>query len=662
MLKMKSLLYNTVICCTAFAACEPINQNQLGAGSHAATSQLGISGDGATIYVLAPDADEIIAMDAVNGQVKGKASIQGYPHRLTVLEDGRVAVVARYAGTVTVLSSDLKTAEEPVEVGADPFGVIEVGAHLVVAVAGQKELARIPKHNPSQVEDRVALEHAQPRGLAVTDEGKLFVSHFSAGKLSTVDLEQGVPQWDTNMQLHENPRFFPNQMDALTLTPDQSQIAAPHQENNNDPDQFANGGDMNGNGSNSVAYYSDGPTGYPAVVPAVSRVDTKTGLLLSKGPGPFDATQTDKRGMVSAVMNPHNRKHLSGEKVVEPTATAFAHDGRLEMVLFRGSGRLLFRRSIVGDNQNAVVAIAEVETGASSLVVSPDGNRVFVWNAFDYTIRAFDIPNVTYKDETSDAVSIANRTVEPNGGVFGDRPIPRIEPILAVRARDQSLPASLQTGRNLFYGVAPSVSRSGTISCASCHPDGMADGITWQFAQGPRQTPALWGGIGDTAPFHWDQGVESTDDLNDTTIVRMGGSGLSAEHMSDLWSFIDSIPIPAAPQNANEASVTRGSEIFFSEEASCTTCHAGADFTDHASHDVGSADTVGIENDFVQLQAHFATPVLHGLSYSAPYMHDGSATTLRDLVDQYVATDKMGKGSHLSEQDKDDLAAFLETL
>ncbi len=610
-------------------------------------------------------------MDAVTGQVKAKASVQGYPHRLTVLQDGRVAVVARYAGTLTVLSSDLKTAENPVEVGADPFGVIEAGDHLVVAIAGQKELARIPKDDPSYVEDRVALEHSQPRGLAFTDEGTLFVSHFSAGKLSTVDLEQGVPQSNTDMQLYENPRFFPNQMDALTLTPDQSQIAAPHQENNNDPDQFASGGNMNGIESSSVAYYSDGPTGYPAVVPAVSRVDTQTGLLLSRGPGPFDATQTDQRGIVSAVMNPHNKNHLGGEKVVEPTATAFAHDGRLEMVLFRGSGRLLFRRSIVGDNQNAVVAVAEVKTGSSSLVVSPDGNRVFVWNAFDYTIRVFDIPTVTYKDDNSDAISIANRKVEPtgdacdacpNGGFLGNRTIEALEPVFQTQIRELSLPYSQQDGRDLFYGVSPSTSRAGTISCASCHPDGMADGITWQFAEGPRQTPALWGGIGDTAPFHWDQGVESTDDLNNTTIVRMGGDGLTQEHMNNLWSFIDSIPVPAAPQNANGASVTRGSEIFFSEEAKCTTCHAGADFTDHASHDVGTADMIGIEDDFVQLQAHFATPVLHGLPYSAPYMHDGSAATLRNLVDQYVATDKMGQGSHLSEQDKDDLAAFLETL
>ena len=36
-------------------------------------------------------------------------------------------------------------------------------------------------------------------------------------------------------------------------------------------------------------------------------------------------------------------------------------------------------------------------------------------------------------------------------------------------------------------------SRDAWSSCGSCHPDGLADGVTWIFGTGPRQTKPLDG-------------------------------------------------------------------------------------------------------------------------------------------------------------------------
>lgn len=642
-------------------ACEP--DYSPGQGSHAPSSQLAIHQDGSLLYALAPDSDEVYALDSASGQVVSRTVVAGHPHRLTMMQDGRIAVVSRYTGELTVLSGDLQTVEGRMEVGADPFGVIEADGHLVVAIAGQQELARIPVDNPTYVKDRIALDYAHPRGLVQTDDGSLFVSHFMDGKLSRVDLTRGETSSIVHMNLVENPHFFPNQLDSLSTTPDRSQVAVPHQEVNNDPTQFANGGSMSGS-SQTVEYYADGPTGYPAVVPANSRIDAKSGLVLSKGPGEFDPSMGDVPGLVTPVFNPYQRAHLGDEKVVEATATAFAHDGRLEITLFRGSGRILFRRSIAVENLPAVVASGNTDTGASSLVVSPDGTRVFALNTFTNTIYAFEIPHVEYLDVSGNAVSIASheRQSSPSRGIVSGIVVPQLSPTSIYQIREPSVSAEIQEGRRLFYGISESTSSSGVISCASCHPDGMADGTTWNFAQGPRQTPALWGGIRDTAPFHWDQKIEDTHDLNRNTIRRMGGNGLTDTELNNLWTFIDSIPVPAASFAREETSVDRGRDIFFSTESSCTSCHAGADFTDHQTHDVGTADELIYDDEAFFLVAEFATPVLHGLSHTAPYMHDGSAATLRDLIDQYVATDLMGYGSHLSEQEKDDLAAFLETL
>lgn len=65
----------------------------------------------------------------------------------------------------------------------------------------------------------------------------------------------------------------------------------------------------------------------------------------------------------------------------------------------------------------------------------------------------------------------------------------------------------------------------------------------------------------------------------------------------------------------------------------------------------------------------YKTPTLRNISLTAPYMHDGSLKTLRDVVEYY---DKGGKPNaylnpaifplHLTAQEKEDLIAFLGTL
>jgi cytochrome c peroxidase len=56
------------------------------------------------------------------------------------------------------------------------------------------------------------------------------------------------------------------------------------------------------------------------------------------------------------------------------------------------------------------------------------------------------------------------------------------------------------------------------------------------------------------------------------------------------------------------------------------------------------------------------TPTLRFLYDSAPYLHDGSAATLRDVLTTKNPSDKHGVTSHLTAQELDDLIAFLSAL
>lgn len=157
------------------------------------------------------------------------------------------------------------------------------------------------------------------------------------------------------------------------------------------------------------------------------------------------------------------------------------------------------------------------------------------------------------------------------------------------------------------------------------------------------------------------------------------------------------------------ASALRGLKIFFGS-ANCHVCHFGANFSNGEFHDVGrpfftgvgrvdpgrhsgikrvKGDRYNLAGEFngvveprelrktqtVKLtQSNFGqwrTPSLRNLTLTAPYMHDGSLATLKDVVDYYSDIDparlhsqgeSILKPLNLDEQSRDDLVRFLETL
>jgi cytochrome c peroxidase len=104
----------------------------------------------------------------------------------------------------------------------------------------------------------------------------------------------------------------------------------------------------------------------------------------------------------------------------------------------------------------------------------------------------------------------------------------------------------------------------------------------------------------------------------------------------------------AGDAQALSARVQVGRALFFGK-AECATCHSGWDFTDSRFHnlgigwrapagtgpggfaDVGRAKVTGKDED----TGAFKTPTLRDVSERSPYMHDGSAQTLREVVEHY---------------------------
>ena len=152
------------------------------------------------------------------------------------------------------------------------------------------------------------------------------------------------------------------------------------------------------------------------------------------------------------------------------------------------------------------------------------------------------------------------------------------------------------------------------------------------------------------------------------TIQRMGGEGLDATSLADLEAFLlDGLRAPPTRAAALDPVEQLGEQIFHDPEVGCASCHGGPGLTDGLVWDLGTANS----DDAVLHDANtaagrdvgpagaFNTPSLIGLRDSAPYLHDGTAASLRAVFSLAPA---MGNTSHLTEDELDGLVAYLLTL
>ena len=205
-------------------------------------------------------------------------------------------------------------------------------------------------------------------------------------------------------------------------------------------------------------------------------------------------------------------------------------------------------------------------------------------------------------------------------------------------------------GMVLFHASQPQVSSRGALACSSCHPDGRADGLSWRIDKQELQTPILAGRIVDTHPYKWDGGDPNLTASLTGTMKRLGGFGISKEQTAALAAYLEVLPKPAAPTR-NTQQVARGQKLFDSAEVGCRTCHDGKQYTDQDKHKFSTATLPEAD-----------TPSLVGLAASAPYYHDGSAATLEALLRDRGNVHGMTETAKLTDQQVNDLIAFLETL
>ena len=126
-----------------------------------------------------------------------------------------------------------------------------------------------------------------------------------------------------------------------------------------------------------------------------------------------------------------------------------------------------------------------------------------------------------------------------------------------------------------------------------------------------------------------------------------------------------SIEAPAAPLGSFDiAAAARGSVLFVSK-AQCISCHSGSKLTDAnlrlhpVAETVGEPEAPGVPSYASRTATRqYRTAPLHGVWQHPPYFHNGSAATLRDVVETYNVRKSLG----LSEAEVKDLSEYLKSL
>ncbi len=261
----------------------------------------------------------------------------------------------------------------------------------------------------------------------------------------------------------------------------------------------------------------------------------------------------------------------------------------------------------------------------------------------------------------------------------------------------------VQLGKKLFFD--PILSKDGTISCATCHDlqNGGDDGLKFSFGidgqEGNINSPTVYNAVFNFRQF-WDGRAKNLKEQVEGPIVNpveMGHSmagavdilkksrtylkdfneiysdGLTQENLADAIAEFEKVLItPNSPfdkylkgdKKAISQKAKEGYRLFKSK--GCILCHHGVNaggnfynkfgiYKDVNSTNLGRYNITKREED----KYVFKVPSLRNIALTAPYMHDGRVSTLKEAV-ELMTSHQLGR--YMDPGDTDAIVVFLESL
>jgi YVTN family beta-propeller protein len=579
-------------------------------------SLMDVAPDGKTLIVANTDNGTVTLVDLENKKTVREIKVGKKPEGVSWIGDGPLAAVTLFHEmSVVIIDTSKGTIEKTIRTPAEPYGIV---------TDKTGKLAYVSHEYPGVIREidltagkvlREIPAGTNPRGIALAPDGKrVYVSEFYTGVLNAIDLASAkiVDSWKghttDNLARH------------VLLHPTRPKAYVPH--------------------IRSMIKVGDGAG---SIFPQLSIIDLKP-------------QEGENRRRVSFGMDTFNGVYVT----TNPWESAISPDGKRFYIIYAGTNDMNYCDVINDDYKEIERVGTAVRVGQNprAVRVSPDSKSVFIYNAMDFSVSIYS----------------ANMKLVTSIKTVAEQP---------------KTPEWVR-GKILFNTANQPMSQRRWVACSSCHPDGLHDGRVWQQAEGLRRTTAFVG-MAHTHPIHWSADRDEVQDFEYTIRSKlMFGTGLTKGFMKQKVGFhkieldekmsgrskdldamavyCNSLDYPLSPHieapGKLKPAAARGKEVFFRKEVGCATCHSGPYYTDSRLekpfnlHDVGT----GGGDKSERMGTKYDTPTLLSIYRGAPYLHDGSAPTLLDVVTTQNKGDKHGKTSQLNKTELSDLVEFLKSL
>lgn len=658
---MNARAFGVVLGVVALAGCV----DEKSASYTNSSGSLALSRDDAFLYAVDSDNDVVLVVDTAANAKVAEVRVGRAPERIAVGPDDAIYVSNRGSRSVSVIQrgAGVWTETMQVPVGIEPVGLAVSADNQVLYVVNSTSLES-SDHGTLTAIDVKTLQvlwdlnvGEEPRGVTLVNGNRALVTLYKRGDVVTVDLtEKKVVADSSGLYDRANASrinsggtvfntpfssFHSRGMADVAVDPEGKRAFVPTVWAREDAiavaPTIAGGYYGNGGPCNTGAIATPGVVTFEATVSGVRPLSDDL-TSCTRGSGDIDYPPT-------AMSTPDPSRPIQGPvaAVVDPSGSWLFVVNRetnnvAVMPASRRTGDDLMASGPFGGS--SIRSLVQVGAGPNGIALRRDGTKAYVYNQFDHSISTL---------------------IQSGSGSTAQ--IVTAGPALVVAP--DVLPPDVVAGRKLFFAATDARMtnpRTGT-SCHTCHMEGRDDGHTWNFPDGPRQTPTLAGrAMAQTAPYHWSGEFLTVNDFLDHTVrLRMGGTGVTTSMSGQISSFIAVIPEPENPHRLAVATAAqlRGAQVF--ARAECSTCHGGAALTDNSFQDVGTLVTSGANPDR-GLTRGLNVPSLLGIARSAPYLHDGSALSLKERLMASRSTNRHGKTSTLTDQDIDDLVEYLRTL
>lgn len=577
------------------------------------SSTVAVSDDDKRVAMVNPEDGSLSFFNTELETLVSRTKTGAEPSSVVLTSDGKSAYVANRADATVVrvdgLDGETPTIGATVDVGSEPTGVAlsPNGTRLFVAELAQSRVSVIATANMT-VEKTLAVKH--PHSLAVTNDldeddsdELLVVPEFygepQAGKESKDDGRLGKVRVFELADLTESG--------PITFAPRDSGFAP----NPGDPTVKVAANQLTGitlQGNRvyvtSVAASPQGPTKFNLNVHPVVYV------------GDLSSREEDVSNVGSANLARVVKDAVGTDPMLFMTDLvdiAFIGDGNVAYALSRGGDvvqRLVYDTAAgiqVGSQFNKQIDVTNAPTGSANGCKTPTG-----------IAAAHDAPRAFVNCWLGRSLGVVDLATQALSKTIESVPAATDPTVLAVGR-----------GKRFFYTGRGRWSDNAWESCASCHPGGLSDNITWSFAAGPRQSTSLDGtfshgpGAQKQRILNWTAIFEEIHDferntrdvsggLGAITTSATGNCGTLAEEVKDpetlpgglaqplkelqdrpenctkdwddVEAYIKTIRPPRGLKDLDAESVARGAKLFgmpsgSENNAGCVACHGGAGWT-----------------------------------------------------------------------------------